>query len=496
MSPAPEDPPSATRQGPLLPEGFRFGVATAGFQVEGGYNGPFEPANNWAAWERAGRVEPSGIALDFWRRFEEQLDAVAALGCDMFRLSVEWARVEPAEGQVDQAAVAHYGRILRAAEERGLEPLVTLHHFTHPFWLGLDFWLEPGAPERFADWAALVVSRLGEHCQHWLTINEPNILALGSYLLGLFPPGRRDLRAAVLALDHLLAGHLLATERIRRAQPDAFVTLNTVAASAWEADRLVFDLLLAPQQGLERSELPEWLAASREAWDRRVPSPDPLDRVLRRAVRKLFERALAGRQWAAWDAGERTAPCRPLDALGLDYYNPYLSRHLRWPGTLTAGGRSWSLTRPLWDDPVDPRGLLVFCRAAASTGLPVWIVENGLANRVRRGRAFPRRDGWDRPAYLRAMLGAVLAGLDEGLDIRAYLHWTLADNYEWGSYEPRFGLFGVDRERGVRWSERDSLGRDAPGAYARIVQGLRAGDRSVVEPLPPRDDPGPVNRPG
>ncbi|MDQ1375017.1 MAG: beta-glucosidase, partial [Actinomycetota bacterium] len=81
-----------------LPRSFRFGVATAGFQIEGGYNGPGQPANNWAAWEQAGRVEPSGIAVDFWRDWEHHLDRAVAAGCDAFRLSVEWARCEPAEG--------------------------------------------------------------------------------------------------------------------------------------------------------------------------------------------------------------------------------------------------------------------------------------------------------------------------------------------------------------------------------------------------------------
>ena len=84
-----------------LPPGFRFGVATSGFQTEGGFNGPGQPANNWLEWERAGRVEPSGIALDFWTRYEEHLDRAAAAGCDAYRLSVEWARGEPADGEVD-----------------------------------------------------------------------------------------------------------------------------------------------------------------------------------------------------------------------------------------------------------------------------------------------------------------------------------------------------------------------------------------------------------
>jgi beta-glucosidase len=113
----------------------------------------------------------------------------------------------------------------------------------------------------------------------------------------------------------------------------------------------------------------------------------------------------------------------------------------------------------------------------------LWVVENGMCNRVRDGRSLPRLDGWDRPRYLREHLAAVMAAIDDGVPVAGYWHWSLVDNYEWGSYEPRFGLFGVDRhrgERGARWLQTDALGDDAAGAYRDIIAGLRAGDRSVL----------------
>src|SRR5207249_6316088 len=158
-------PPGKETMG--VPDGFRFGVATAGFQIEGGYNGPGRPANNWAGWERTGRVEPSGDALGFWDGYEQQLDRAVAAGCDAFRLSVEWARVEPAEGAVDDTALDRYAAILDACGERGLEPLVALHHFTHPAWLGEEFWLSVDAPERFAAWVTLAAGRLADRCRQW-----------------------------------------------------------------------------------------------------------------------------------------------------------------------------------------------------------------------------------------------------------------------------------------------------------------------------------------
>src|SRR5580704_17767687 len=134
----------------LLGEGFLVGVATSGFQIEGGFNGPDEPHNNWAGWEAMGRIERSGLACDFWRHPEEFLDRAAALGCNTFRLSVEWARLEPHPGRYDDAALEHYAEILSMCVARGLAPMVTLHHFSNPVWQGEEFWLRPGSPDVFA----------------------------------------------------------------------------------------------------------------------------------------------------------------------------------------------------------------------------------------------------------------------------------------------------------------------------------------------------------
>ena len=117
----------------------------------------------------------------------------------------------------------------------------------------------------------------------------------------------------------------------------------------------------------------------------------------------------------------------------------------------------------------------------AEPDLNLVVAENGLCNRVRRGVAYPRADGWDRVRYLRTNLGSVVAAIRGGVPVTGYYHWCLADNYEWGSYEPRFGLYGIDRERGVRWGALDSMGGASATVYREIAEGLRAGDTSVVE---------------
>jgi beta-glucosidase len=496
-----------------VPEDFKFGVATSAFQVEGGLNGPGEPENNWASWERAGLVEPSGSAVGFWERYEEHLDRAAAMGCDVFRLGIEWARVEPEQGQIDTAVLDGYEQILRACSERGIEPFVTLHHFTHPAWLGEDFWLSSGSPELYESWVSLVVDRLGDRCRHWVTINELNILAFANYVIGIYPPGRKMAMGDFnRAMAHLLAAHVRGYEQIHARNPDAFVTTNNSATSLYEYDRLLVDMLLAPASGVVRDEVEDWIDERRSAWYEAIDPPSPLERLIRRAsaasapiARRPFASSFrrdvskpSGR--SAFDSALDAIYASPhpltLDALAIDYYDPVASNHIRLPGHTTAGGRSMAPGGELWDESVNPSGLNRYLRAnvemsaqasgsvrgaeSGSRPLPIWVVENGMCNRVRRGRSFDRLDGWDRPRFMREHMRAVVDALDAGLPVAAYLHWSLVDNYEWGSYEPRFGIHGVDRERNVRILDTDSMGKDSAGAYRELVKGLKAGDRSVL----------------
>jgi beta-glucosidase len=460
-----------------LPAGFRFGVATSAFQTEGGLNGPGQPANDWREWERSGRVEPSGPAVGFWDRYEDHLDRAVAAGCDAFRLSVEWARCEPAEGVVDETAFARYGAILDACHARGLRPTVCLHHFTHPHWLGQGFWLGLSSPERFAAWVGAAVDRLGDRCDRWLTINEMNGYAVQAYVLRAHPPGRflafGDL---VRSVDHMLAAHVLAYAAVHRRQPQAVVSTDNHASSLYELDRMLLDVLLARSVDVDRQDLRDWLAARRSEHygvlggtlgDRALRAVTasilPLDQALPRALGAVYE----------------SPSGRPLDLVSLNYYDPVAADHLCIPGHRTAGGRTWAPVGRHWDMAVRPERLLTYLRLNAWPGLDVEISENGLCNRLVGGRAWPRSDGWDRVRALRAHLKVMVAAIDEGIPVTGYFHWTLADSYEWGSYEARFGLYGVDRETG-RWSDVDSMGGDAAGAYRRLAQGLRAGDRSVL----------------
>ncbi len=471
-----------------MSEDLFFGVAMSGYQVEGGFNGPGEPQNNWARLEREGKVEPSGVGVGWWERWEEYLDRAAAIGCNMLRMGLEWPRIEPVEGEVDEEALTRYAAMVDGCRERGMEPLLTIQHFTHPGWLGEDFWLSAEAVDRFANFSRLAVDRFGGTCRYWVTLNEINALAMATYIFGLFPPRAKlfDFARSETAAGNMLAAHVAAYGIIHASRPDAVVTTNNAGISLYELDRVFTDVLLARSEGIKRDDVDEWLGHRRNEWYSLIEAPDLLESGIRwltaTADRKVKQGARRGRD-RALDAVFASKHECTLDVYGFDYYDPVTSHHVVPPGSRTAGGRVWNLARPFWDDPPNPAGLTTYCRAhaALSPGLPVWIVENGMCTRVRNGRAYPRIDGWDRQRYIRQNVGALLRAQDEGVPVGAYLHWSLVDNYEWGSYQPRFGIYGVDRERGTRVLDTDATGVDAAGTYRQVIEGVRAGDRSVLQ---------------
>ena len=468
----------------VLPDGFRFGVSDSGYQAEGGYNGPGEPANNWASWEASGRATPTGAANELWTRYPEHLDAASEAGCDAYRTSVEWTRVEPRPGAVDHEAIEHYGTILRAARNRGIEPVVALHHFTHPAWLGPDFWLRPDAPQRFANWAELIVPHLAPYCDRWITINEINAEVIGSYLIGYFPPGQRFRRRSMQrAVDNMLAAHVAAYEVIHRHQPHARVGTSTYAFWSYDVDRILLDVLAARAAGVTRTQVPAWLAQRRRAHHRTAlehlgAGQTWADHAVHRALRTYF--ALDRHLPRTLDAVYASPHVRTYDVVQVNFYDPRLSRYLRLPGRRTAGHRHWGPDPEHWEQVPGPEHLAGYLRAAAVDDDEVWILENGLCNPVVDGVSHRRPDGMDRPTYLRQHLAAVVDAIDAGVDVTGYYAWALFDNYQWGEYVSRFGLRTVEREHGVKFGDLDALGDDSVGAYRTLADGLRAGDRSVL----------------
>lgn len=449
------------------PAAFLWGVSTSAYQVEGYLNGPGQPRNNWADWEARGRAAPTGRGCAFWERWPDDLDRAARLGVNAFRLGVEWARVQPAAGGAfDDDALNVYAALVAGARRRGLRPVVTLQHFTHPEWLGRDPWLDPSVPAIFGRYVGDLVRALGRRlaARHgqppidfYVTVNEPNALALATYLAGVFPRGRAALgpRSLARALCRLLQAHVAAYRAVHQAHDELgaappTVTLNTWACSAYAGDRGLIDLLRPVSRGRWNECRRRWRAAL--PWRRLVD--EVAERVLGRALRPAAFAELLRQLGPDED---------PLDVLAIDFYDPFLSDYVGLKG----------LRRHPWQWPTRTDRLFPFLRAYLD-GHPdrdLYLLENGIGVRrpINGNPAAGRPDGLSRDRALGQAVAAVDRCLRADLRLAGYFHWSLLDNYEWGSFEPRFGLYGVDYQDDARRLATDVAGVDAAGCYRRLI---------------------------
>lgn len=489
-----------------LPEGFLFGVSNSAYQVEGGYNRGGGPRNNWAEWELKGKVENPGDACRFWDGYREHIDLASSMGLNAFRLSLEWARLQPSTSAYkgspppwDEEALDRYADMLGAVMDAGMEPLVTLHHFTHPAWCGTDFWLDEGSPAAFAAFAGRAAREVNERIirsgrgpiRVWVTINELNLLGLLAYVTGEHPHGKMGVAAARRASENMTVAHVRAYNAIHDLYQEKGwdrprVSFNNYCMCFYNLDKAVFDLVRAPSLGVKRFELEEYLRARREEWDRRFGRladrrwgarsfqnyyyrfinlvygklADPLDS--RRAIEAVY-----------------SSPRKELvDYLGLDIYDPFTAAYApRLPTPRRLREKEPLLHTPLWENRYDPRefGEVIRGYARDAGSLPIYVLENGMCHRQPKvGRAVERSDRLTRDVFLERMLGEVVSCVRDGVPLGAYSYWSLTDNYEWGSFEPRFGLHEFDFAGG-EIKQTDGLGVNAGEAYSELIKILRAG---------------------
>jgi len=494
-----------------LPDNFMFGVANAGYQVEGGFNGPGEPLNNWAELERAGKVEPSGEAIRFWTDYPEQIEMAKGTGLNGFRLGIEWARVQPSTSHTvgkappfDQGAIEAYSDMIAAVMKAGMEPVVTLHHFVHPYWLGIDFWLENEKLELFEKYVEVVVDRIDtllveKHglrpIKYWVTINEPNVVALVSFFLRAFPHRRAGIHKALQASGNLIDGHCRAYDTIHRVYKEKgwekpSVCYNTAIISEYYLDKVTADLLNARRNGVEKRDLEGYLERGREAWNAeigRVPEVHRAPWVNRQLEKIAVNISCRVFNLEDYENGIEAIYSSPdpnkLDCLAVDYYDPFLRHLLKAPGLQDIREKRLSPQAELWEQVLNPRGMYHFMKAwlINGEGLPLHILESGMCYRVHKGRVEPRWDGATRDKFLQCYLFETMRALKDGMPVKSYFHWTMVDNYEWGSYEPRFGIFTVDRTRSpVKISSVDAWGVNAGKVYGELIAALQSGDREKM----------------
>jgi beta-glucosidase len=415
-----------------FPDGFLWGAATAAHQNEGNNTN-----NDFWAWEQIpGHVvdnTTSGLACDWWQRAEEDFDRAATLNLNTLRLSVEWSRLEPEPGQWDKAACDRYREMLQALRQRGLTPMITLHHFTNPQWLAeKGGWTNPDIVAHFVRYAQQVVTSLGDLCQLWSTINEPNIYAAYAYVLGKWPPGEQNMLTALKVMRHQAQAHAAAYHAIKQAQPQAQVGLVQHLAVFDPANpHIVLDRLVA---GI-RSALLNW---------------------------RITEAVMEGRLKFPLGLGRHQANlANTNDYLGINYYGRY-----RLQFSLGAAGMLFTEAIPAppasaWPEPwtdreVYPEGLYqLIIELYQRYQKPIYITENGMADVTENVR----------PAFILTHLAAVHRAIQAGADVRGYDYWTLVDNYEWvEGWSTRFGLIRLDPQTQIRTLRRSAR------LYAEIAQ--------------------------
>jgi len=192
-----------------FPKNFLFGVGTSSHQIEGNnFNNDWWFAETNKPKGQKFPSEKSGIANDFWNRYKADIDLVSELGCDIFRMSVEWSRIEPREGYFDNEAIFHYKKIMEYARSKKLKIFLTLHHFTIPIWFEIKGgFANSKASDYFSNYALKCVEEFREYTTLFATINEPEVLISSGYLHGEWPPFEKNLLRTYLALKNIFKCH-------------------------------------------------------------------------------------------------------------------------------------------------------------------------------------------------------------------------------------------------------------------------------------------------
>jgi len=391
-----------------FPHNFFWGAATSAHQVEGN-----NINSDWWEWEkRVGLKEPSGQACQHYQLYKEDFDLAKSLNHNAHRLSIEWSRIEPQEGDFSEQELLHYRDVILSLKERNIEPIVTLHHFTNPLWLTqIGGWQNKKAPDYFLRYVEKVVVSLGEQVKFWVTINEPLVYVYQGYILGVWPPQQKSLIKASRVTDNLVAAHIKAYRLIH----SIYKKTNRTPPSVSIAHNLQAFIACSPTL---RNKIAVYLR----------------DRFYNfRLIDKLIRRD-------------------SLDFIGINYYSPFMVETYGWhPNNLFLDAcrkeqsqmKKNSMGWYIW-----PEGLYQLLIKLKCYKLPVFILENGICT----------PDDTLRMEYIRGHLLNVYRAIQEGVTVLGYIYWSLLDNFEWDKgFAPRFGLIDVDYrnyKRTIRESAR------------------------------------------
>lgn len=419
-------------------KGFLIGAATAAHQVEGGNI----HSDYWAQEHMVHTdfLEPSGDAVDHYNRYGEDIRLMADAGLNAYRFSIEWARIEPQEGCFDEAQIDHYRKVIRCCRENGIEPIVTLHHFTSPKWLiSKGGWESDKTPGYFARYTRYVMEQLGSELHYVCTINEANM----------------GIQVAAIAKRYMQ--QMMAKMQAGKTGGDK--TDGTVQMG------LNLEKMMANQQAAEKERMEIFGVSKTECFTSpRTTHGDEIVMEAHRAARAVIREAAphvrvgltlslhdiqaqpggeenAGKEWAE-EFTHYLPAIEGDDFLGVQNY------------TRTRIGAEGSLPTPegaeltQMDYEFYPQALEhVIRRVAKDFKGDLMVTENGIAT----------ADDSRRVAFIETALSGVNACIADGIPVKGYMYWSLLDNFEWQKgFSMTFGLIAVDRSTQQR-SPKPSL---------------------------------------
>ncbi|NQU26755.1 MAG: family 1 glycosylhydrolase [Candidatus Marinimicrobia bacterium] len=419
-----------------FPDNFLWGTAMAAYQVEGGCTN-----NNWNEWERAtdsdGRPRIRngavvGAACDHWNRYEDDIRLIKDLGLKAYRFSLEWSKIEPAEGQFDQAVLKHYSNVIDAILKAGIEPMITLYHFTHPIWFRqLGAFEKIENIDHFQRFCERVFNEYSDRVPKWCTINEIEVEATQSYFTGDWPPGEQDGQIMGKVMRHLLEAHVRVYRALKSLPNGEKVQIglvkNIFQFDPWRPWHLIDQICCRLLNRVFNGGIIEFFKTGR--FRLFIPGLVNVTHVNRFAI-------------------------SANDFIGLNYYS-HLVVKFKWDPQDFFQFRLRPRETPTdMDYTIYPEGFYRALKQIGKLGLPIYVTENGIAD---------HRDD-RREHYIRRYLYALSKAIVTGSDVRGYFYWSLLDNFEWSEgYSMKFGLYKVDFE-----SQKRVL-RDGAVAYREII---------------------------
>jgi len=436
-----------------FPAGFRWGVATAAYQIEGAAQQDGRGPSIWDTFARTpGRVHAGhtgDVACDHYHRYREDVALMRDLGVGTYRFSVAWPRIRPdGAGPVNPRGIDFYERLVDALLEAGIAPMLTLYHWDLPQALeDLGGWANRDTAYHFAEYASAVFGRLGDRVPTWTTLNEPWCSAFLGYASGDHAPGDRDPARAFQAAHHLLLGHGLAARELRTLGAQE-ISLTTILSHVMPRD---------PQDRHD-------VAAAKlvDGLHNRLF----LDPLLRgRYPSDMLEHMARFTSLDHIAPGDEEIIGAPIDFLGVNYYQPTLvgaqvgaPSAAQFPGTEGIAFLPQNVPTTGMGWPIDADGLRKTLLRVGEDypGNPIIITENGASftDRVETGKV----NDLERISYIADHLAAVHEALGAGVDMRGYVAWSLMDNFEWAyGYDKRFGLVHVDYSTQQRLLKESAL---------------------------------------